>query len=412
MKFKSLLPVIALFLLSTATAQKKNTRAFAITSEKQGGAVWTEVKLIDLESGEVVQHVVESKLNNYKVLNARSGLPIEIRDKNGTVTDFRKMPFSGAVAALAFDKRNNRLYYTPMYVNQLRYIDLNGKEPVMYYFEDEDFAAVDDISAEANHITRMVIGADGNGYALNNNSTHLIRFTTGRKPVIRDLGPIEDDPANGEMSIRDRLKSWGGDMVADVSGNLYLVSANRSVFRIDINRRTATFITSLDGLPGNFTTNGAVIDGEGNLIVSSANSIAGYYKIDMKNWKATLIHSAGKVFNTSDLANGNLAFDKEKQDFPALMTRALVANDKIEIFPNPVTQYQLNVSFDNRQMGLYTIQLIDISGKTAVQQEVTIGMRGQVAPVKLDQGLARGIYMVKVLNNNKKTLYAGRVFID
>ena len=412
MKFKSLLPVIALFFTTTSIAQKNHTRAFAITSEQQGGAVWTELKLIDLESGEVVQNVFESKLNNYKVLHARNGTPIDIRDNNGSVSDFRKMPFSGAVAALAFDKRNRRLYYTPMYVNQLRYIDLNGKEPVVYYFQDENFAAVDDITAEGNHITRMVIGADGNGYALTNNSTHLIRFTTGRKAVIKDLGAVDDDPANGEMSIRDRLKSWGGDMVADASGNLYLVSANRSVFKIDINRRMATFITSLEGLPGNFTTNGAAIDDAGNLIASSANSIAGYYKIDMKNWKATLIPSSGKVFNTSDLATGNLAFDKERPDFPALMTRSLVANDKIEVFPNPVTQNQLNISFDNRQMGLYTIQLVDISGKTAVQQEVTIGMRGQVAPVKLDEGLARGIYMVKVLNNNKKAVYAGRIFID
>ena len=412
MRFKSLLSLLAFFILFTSTAQKKKSTAFAITSEKEGGAVWTEVRLIDLETGEVIQNVFESKLNHYKVLNARSGSAIEIRDKNGTVTDFRKMPLSGAVAALAFDKRNNRLYYTPMYVNQLRYIDLSAKEPAVYFFENENFAAVEDITAEANHITRMVIGADGNGYALNNNSTHLIKFTTGRKPVIRDLGALEDDPANGELSIRDRLKSWGGDMVADARGNLFLVSANRSVFRIDVNARTATFITSIDGLPGNFTTNGAVIDNDGNLIVSSANSVAGYYKIDMKNWKATLIPPAGKVFNTSDLANGNLAFDKEKPDFPALMTRSFVPNDKIEIYPNPVTQNQLNISFDNRQLGLYTLQLMDISGKNAVQQEVTIGMRGQVANVKLDQGLAKGVYMIKVLNKNKKTVYAGRIFID
>lgn len=412
MKFKFLPAAFALLIITTATAQKKNSMAFAITSEKQGGAVWTEVKLIDLETGEVVQNVFESKLNNYRVLNARNGTGIEIKDAQGTVTDFRKVPFSGAVAALAFDKKHNRLYYTPMYVNQLRYIDLNEKEPSFYYFADEEFAAVKDITGEANHITRMVIGADGNGYALNNNATHLIRFTTGRKPVITDLGSVEDDPANGDVSIRDRATSWGGDMIADASGNLYLVSANRSVFRIDVSRRIATFVTALEGLPGNFTTNGAVINDEGNLIVSSANSIAGYYKIDMKDWKATLIPASGKVFNTSDLANGNLAFDKDRPALPALMTRSLLANDKIDIYPNPVREDRMNVTFDNRQLGLYDMQLVDISGKTAVQQEVFIGMRGQIATVKVDPRLARGIYLVKVLNKNKKTVYAGKIFID
>src|SRR5687768_11874241 len=188
MKFKYLLSAISLLIFTTLTAQKKNARAFAITSEKQGGATWTEVKQIDLVTGEVVQHVFESKAKDYRVLNARSGANIEVKDAQGTVTDFRKVPFSGAVAALAYDKKHNRLYYTPMYVNQLRYIDLNSKDPSFYYFADEDFVAVKDIAAEANHITRMVIGADGNGYALNNSSTHLVKFTTGRKPVITNLG--------------------------------------------------------------------------------------------------------------------------------------------------------------------------------------------------------------------------------
>ena len=412
MKFKYLLSAISLLIFTTLSAQKKSTSAYAITSEKQGGATWTEVKQIDLVTGEVLNHVFESKAKDYRVLNARSGAKIEVKDAQGTVTDFRKVPFSGAVAALAYDKKHNRLYYTPMYVNQLRYIDLNSKDPSFYYFADEDFVAVKDIAAEANHITRMVIGADGNGYALNNSSTHLVKFTTGRKPVITNLGSLEDDPANGQISIRDRATSWGGDMVADAFGNLYLVSANRSVFKIDITRRVASYITTLDGLPGNFTTNGAVIDEDGHMIVSSANSIAGYYKIDMKDWKATLIPSAGKVFNTSDLANGNLAFDKERPDLPALMTRALVANNKIDIYPNPVTQNTMNITFDNGMQGLYDLQLVDVSGKNAVQQEVPIGVRGQIATIKIDPRIARGIYMVKVLNKNKKTVYAGKIFID
>ena len=31
--------------------------------------------------------------------------------------------FATGVAALAFHKKNNRIYYTPMCINQLRYID-------------------------------------------------------------------------------------------------------------------------------------------------------------------------------------------------------------------------------------------------------------------------------------------------
>lgn len=40
--------------------------------------------------------------------------------------DLLQAPFATGVAAAAFDKKHNRLYYTPMFVDQLRYIDLRG----------------------------------------------------------------------------------------------------------------------------------------------------------------------------------------------------------------------------------------------------------------------------------------------
>ncbi len=39
-------------------------------------------------------------------------------------------------------------------MNQLRYIDLDEKEPKIYYFENEQFTPVTDINNEANHITQ------------------------------------------------------------------------------------------------------------------------------------------------------------------------------------------------------------------------------------------------------------------
>ena len=40
-------------------------------------------------------------------------------------------PFATGVAAAAYDKKHNRLYFTPMFVDQLRYIDL--KTMKVYY---------------------------------------------------------------------------------------------------------------------------------------------------------------------------------------------------------------------------------------------------------------------------------------
>ena len=77
----------------------------------------------------------------------------------------------------------------------------------------------------------MVIASDGNGYALTNDANHLIRFTTGKNPVITDLGALSDDASNANFSVHSR-KGYGGDMIADASGNLYLLTANRNVFKI------------------------------------------------------------------------------------------------------------------------------------------------------------------------------------
>ncbi|MEI9956836.1 MAG: hypothetical protein WDM90_11155 [Ferruginibacter sp.] len=53
--------------------------------------------------------------------------------------------------------------------------------PPNFYQEKTTLLNTNDLADEANHITRMDIAADGNGYAITNDGNHLIRFTTGKK---------------------------------------------------------------------------------------------------------------------------------------------------------------------------------------------------------------------------------------
>ena len=237
MKARILLTICGVSLFLCASSQKITT-AYAITSEATACQVWTEVKLINMNTGEVVQNVFQSKVGDFSVYEARTGKAIKIKDEKGVVTDNNKLPFSTFSAACAYDKRHNRLYYTPMFINQLRYIDLNGKSPSIYYFENENLTTAANPKDETNHVTRMVIGADGNGYALTNDGSHLVRFTTGRRPLITDLGALSDDESN-KVSLRTKATSFGGDMVADAAGNLFLITAHRQVFKIDISKRIA-----------------------------------------------------------------------------------------------------------------------------------------------------------------------------
>ena len=53
---------------------------------------------------------------------------------NGTLPGFSPQPaLSSSVAAIAYDRKSNRLYYAPMSIDQLRYIDLTTMDVVRIF---------------------------------------------------------------------------------------------------------------------------------------------------------------------------------------------------------------------------------------------------------------------------------------
>lgn len=404
-KFYSVLASITFF-TSTIYCQTPDNNAYAITSETIGAFQWTEVKLINLDNGEVVNNVFESKSNEYSVYNGASAKEITLPDRNDSTASQDNRPFSGLSAACAYDKKMNRLYFAPLFFNQLRYIDLNSKNPRIYIFEDKPFSNATDMQVEANHITRMVIAADGNGYALNNDGSHLVKFTTGEIPDISDLGRLTDAPVNGDISVTDANTSWGGDLVADASGNLYLITAHNHVFKIDVHTRVATYIAEIKNLAPGFTTNGAVVEKDGKIVLSSANSISTYYSLDPSSWEATAIPSGDQVYNTSDLANNNFLFQTKIK--PAEVPAAA---ENISVFPNPVKTNIFKVTFINKP-GKYNIQMMDVAGRLVSDKFYSVAGFGQVSEVKVHPGLARGVYMVKVLNHEKKEVFLKKIILQ
>ena len=115
----------------------------------------------------------------------------------------------------------------------------------------------------------MTVAADGNGYALTNDGNHLIKFTTGKKIVITDLGGLLDASSNKAISVHNKCSSWGGDIVADAFGKLYLFTASKNIFKIDITERTATHLGTITGLSGAYTLNGAAVDDDDNVIINN-----------------------------------------------------------------------------------------------------------------------------------------------
>jgi hypothetical protein len=464
MKQKILLSFLLFLIVLPALSQKKVT-AYAITGPQKGQSGWTEVRLVDIATGDEVQSIYKTS-QKIDLLNARTGKPIVMKE-NGTMQQTRKSyvlingpvkvvdgkeiterkvrtiltntphiaydkPFATNSAACAYDKKHDRLYYTPMGINELRYIDLKSKTPRIFYFENEPFGALSSPGDVANQITRMVIASDGNGYALTNNAKHLIKFTTNKKPVIIDLGSITDDASNGANSIHNQ-SGYGGDMVAHSNGDLYLLTANRKVFQINVENRSAKYLGQIQGLPKGFTTNGAMVEQGMTVIVCSSNSTQGYFKFDITSLQAEKVSESTSVYNASDLANGNLLSEKkrkkkdiikeevlpaEPQPLPVAETKSkptidqLAGANSIAVYPNPVTTGMVKLAFRDQPEGKYKIQLLDISGKLISQQEVTINNKLQVQEVKLPSLITAGNYMIQVVDKSNKVVSAEKLIVQ
>jgi Secretion system C-terminal sorting domain len=468
MKRKTLLLLVMTSFIIAANAQKKEkapTTGYAITASEKGGRNWKEVRLVNINTGEEMKTIYKST-DEAQPLNARTKNPVVKKDaKTSTATytmvapePLRKKvvnlddeldkangstpqparrvvfvtqkvdldkPFSTNSAAIAYDKKHDRLYYTPMGINQLRYIDLKSNK--IYYFEDEAFGQVKGLGDGANQITRMVIASDGNGYALTNDANHLIRFTTGKNPTISDLGALNDDAKNEKSSVHSP-GSYGGDMIADASENLYLVNAFRQVFKISIASKSALYLGSIKGLPRGFSTNGAMVEEGSKVIVASSESTDGYYRFDLNTLQAERASPEGAVFNASDLANGNLAFDKKdkKDDQPAPPETKPTVNDLaktkpgleeevrnngITVYPNPVTNSSVNVSFADQPAGKYQVQFLDLSGKLISAQEVNVNGKVHVTNLNLPE-VAKGNYLIKIVSEANKVSVTNKIVVQ
>lgn len=410
-----LLLSLSLAAISFAQAQKKSekTTAYAITGVQKGSSNWTEVRLVDVTTGEEVQSVFQSA-NDAEILNARTGKAIA-RKVDGKAKSSDK-PFATNSAACAYDKKSNRLYYTPMGIAQLRYIDLKAKAPKVFYFEDEAFGVVKGRGDVGSQITRMVIASDGKGYALSNDANHLIQFATKKKQEITDLGELTDDVINARNSVHSS-SCYGGDVIADKNENIFLIGANRAVFKISLETRVATYLGQIKNLPRGYSTNGAIAQGDSKVIVSSSNSTQGYYRFDLNTLESEKVSNSASVFNASDLANGALAFEKKdkkkevhKEEIKDVVvsetaterklppSEEIIVKNAISVYPNPVTDGYFKLSFADQTPGRYQIQLMDIAGKIISSQAVNVNNKVQVEEFRIPQKLASGNYLVKVMN--------------
>ncbi|MCY7423035.1 MAG: T9SS type A sorting domain-containing protein [Chitinophagaceae bacterium] len=395
-------------LVCSSAVQAQSNKGFAITSDVKGTFAWNTIREIDLTTGETVRTFYDKKLhNNFEIVNNQNARLTVNADNRSQI---RLMPMAEGVAASAYDEKHNRLYYTTMRGTELRYFDLNSATGKIVYNQAQPLFRGNRFD-EANVITRMAIGSDGNGYALTNDSKNLIKFTTDERSVFTNMGELIDGKKNGTLSIHNLCSSWGGDMVGDAYGNLYLVSMRNHIFKINPQTRVADHVGLIKGLPADYTTNGMAVDAEGDVLLSSAAVAGTYYRLNMGTMEAVPIQSTKNdaVFNASDLAASNLLFSNKSN--PVTFAPERLGNNFVSIYPNPVTNKMLTIQFDKVPAGKYNFVLMDASGKGVLARTIVINYFGQVERISLPRTSA-GLYMVKLSGSNSKLVFNDKIMVQ
>lgn len=414
LRFSSLL--LGTVLLTTLAQSQSDRFAYAITDVQKDGATWSYLRKLDFRSGQFTDVILNGTDAKQLAFDATSKKELTSFNSE-TYRGFNLQPaFSSGVAAMAYDRKNNRLWYTPMFIDQLRYIDLRTMK--VYYLATQDFTGMTKKSADqGNIITRMTIGDDGNGYAMTNDGAHLIRFSTGKKIVIENLGTLADATESKGVSVHSSCSSFGGDMIADNEGHLYVFSARNYVFKVNIETRVATFVGTIKGLPSNFTTNGAAVTTDNKIMVGSAMDFTNYYIVNPKDWTATAYPLTGG-WRSSDLANSNLLNTSKPTKPLTEMAKGItpVAEDLqtklVQVYPNPVVNDQFMIQFSKLEAGEYTIQVTDVMGRQVLQRIVNVSGEDQTETVKLNPASAKGFYLVNILDKTSKAVFSKKLIVQ
>lgn len=414
--FKMLRSVLMLAVFPISVIGQSDQITYAITSANTGSNDWVALRTLNMRTGKLSQMLLNMNdrgLFQYDIAThklkdniAWPVLSFPIVANNPAVPKV-----NSGVAAIAFDQRTNRLFYVSMSDDMLRYIDLSTMK--VYAEPELSFSKAGNYTFKStNPVSRLVITPDGYGYTITTDGNRLIRFTTNNKPSFTDMGELKDDPRNKEMTILNTCSNLGGDMVADDAGNLYLITASNHVYKIDIKTRLATYLATIAKLPATFTTSGAAINENGNLLVSSSIYTEASFIVDHKTWQASPSPAIQHLYGIADLASSNVLPIKKSNPSVMLFGKPLLKSGHVKVYPNPVLFDEVNIQFNDLPTGRYLIELTDLLGRKVIQQKVSLTRQRQTELIQIPTITAQAFYYIRILNEKNALVSTHKLAVE
>ncbi len=310
------------------------------------------------------------------------------------LTSFENTPLtSKGIAALSYNKDQTQLVYMDLSQQNIYAYDLRSGMTTTIQKGDELAHC-----SLGMQFARMTLAPNGNIYAINNNATSVLEISEKNGVyTVKDLGYLTDT-STSEKSLLDRYVGWGGDMVADANGTLYIISARAKVFSVDLKNMTSSYIGTIENLENGFTTNGAAVDKNGNVLVANSQG-KGVYSFNINDLKAQ--KASQDLPAVYDLASPYFLNNKLSQ---------LSANSQLSLYPTKVKDRQITLSSLNTKLsGKGKVIVLDVNGQVMFEKDIVFNQTNKDISLRTLPNV--GYYIVKVLDKNDNEIHNEKIIV-
>ena len=334
----------------------------AVTGLTKGKIEFQDFRKIDLNNLNA-QNVLVSKTDNISLIS-----------DNGKTCSCSKY-----IAAMAASDAGD-LYFIPMTQSRLMMVNSSSKNGTFTQIENSAL----DTKNQGSYFARMTAASDGFMYALNNNGTEFLRISSNGN--VQNLGAVEGFMEQMKKLGNETL-AYGGDMIADAFGNLYVISAAGNIFKMNPNNLNVSFVGKIKGLPEKYTVNGAAVDKNGNVVLGTTSEF-GFYTMDFNTLEAKF--AADYDVPVYDLSSTHFL----KQDMANSLNQS-----GYSLYPTIVKTKELNIVAKSNENNTLNISVWSLNNKKVYSNTISVTSAGDYK-INLNGALQPGIYVLKATNQN------------
>lgn len=283
------------------------------------------------------------------------------------------------IAAMTMGQ-NGDLFYLPMNGTKVSMVNTSSKTGSLI---DVPNSLIDNKN-QSTYFARMTTGSDGFIYTLNNNGSELLKISAAGS--IQNLGTV-NGIAQQAKTLGNDTAVYGGDMIADAFGNLYVISASAHVFKFNPNKLNAEYIGKISGLADGYTVNGVAVMKDGNVLLATT-SAHGLYTMDMNTLEATF--KADYSVPVYDLSSPYFL----RQN---MMDEIAGTQSKYSLYPTIVKDSELNIVSKSNENSNLQVTVWNLNNKQIYSKSLTVNAIGDYK-VSLNGSLQPGIYVLKAVN--------------